>query len=89
MARNHGNPFSTENVCRILLKNGLISDDQKKEILSKQAGVRKKLERSRIAGRTRSSTRSLSSLTIIDVIASLKLNRADDPEKELDEESIY
>ena len=89
MARNHGNPFSTENVCRVLLKYGLISDDQKKEILSKQAGVRKKLERSRIAGRTRSSARSLSSVTIIDVITSLKLNRADDPEKELDEEIIY
>ena len=91
MAKKLANPFSTENVCGILIKHGLISADQEKEIRSKRIGVQKKLERARAAKKTSDTSRGRlqSPITIIDVITTLNLNRADNPEKELDEEFIY
>jgi len=91
MVKKRDNPFSTESVCGILIKHGLMSEDQKKEILSKRIGVQKKLERARAMKQksTASKGRLQSPITIIDVISTLNLNRADNPEKELDEEIIF
>jgi general secretion pathway protein E len=91
MVKKRGNPFSTESVCGSLIKYGLISENQKKEILSKRIGVQKKLERARAVKQASASSkgRPQSPITIIDVISTLNLNRADNPEKELDEEVIF
>jgi len=91
MIKKRNNPFSTESVCGILIKYGLLSEDQKKEILSKRIGIQKKLERARAVKQASLSSKSRpqSPLTIIDVISTLNLHRADNPEKELDEETIY
>ncbi|MBW2614585.1 MAG: type II/IV secretion system protein [Deltaproteobacteria bacterium] len=91
MPKKRDNPFSTESVCGILIKYGLISEDQKKEILSKRVGIQKKLERARAVKQTSTSSkgRPQSPITIVDVISTLNLNRANNPEKELDEEIIF
>lgn len=91
MPKNSDDPFSAENICRILIKNDLISVDRKKEILRKRKGLQIKLENLRNMRQTSTSTRSrvLNPVTIIDIIVALNLDRADDPEKILDEEEIY
>jgi len=83
--------LSAENVCRILLKRGLLSTEQKDEIFKKKDALRKKLEKLHmIKGASRGSSSSVvNPVTIIDIISFLKLDRRDDPGKELDEETIF
>jgi general secretion pathway protein E len=87
MRTNTDKAFSPESVCRILLGTGIISADQKDEILKKRGALQKKLERRRGASPS-SIVRVAGPVTIIDVIAALKMARYDDPEKELDEDTI-
>lgn len=91
MPRNLEDPFSPESICRSLLKRGLISAAQGREILRKHKGIRRKLERAMAMRGSSSGSRARTSnnVTIIDVIASLDLERADNPNKALDEEVIY
>ena len=91
MPKNSEEAFTAKTVCRSLFKRKLISVEQGREILRKQDGIRKKLEKTQVIGRdTRSSKPGLTNpVTIIDVIASLDLERADDPDQSLDEEIIY
>ncbi|MCP4668880.1 MAG: type II/IV secretion system protein [Deltaproteobacteria bacterium] len=92
MAMNSDNPFSPENVVRVLAGAGLISADQVKEISRKREGLQRRLEKLRAMRQasTSSKARVLSPpVTIIDVIAAFNLERADDPLKPLDEEVIY
>ena len=91
MPKNSDNPFSPEFVSQVLAKCGLISAAQKEEILKKKDGFQKKLERPRAMQQTSTSSKArvMTPITIIDVIAALNLERADDPEKPLDEEAIY
>ena len=91
MANNADNKFSPESVCKSLLKRGLISAATGREILRNQRNIRRRLERARAMGETSSHSkgRISNTVTIIDVISSLDLERADDPSKALDEESIY
>ena len=89
--KTYNKGFSDENVCQICLKSGLISEEQNQEIWVKKNRIKSKLEQIR-AMRLRSSTsrgRIGNPVTIIDVISSLDLERADDPSKVLDEETIY
>ena len=91
MPRNLEDPFSPESICRSLLKRGFISAAQGREILRKHKGIRRKLERAMAMRGSSSGSRARTSnnVTIIDVIASLDLERADNPNKALDEEVIY
>ena len=83
--------FSPESVCKVLFKKGLITAAHGREILRKEKNIRRKLVRSRAMAEASLPARSRisSSITIIDVIASLDLERADNPSKALDEEIIY
>ena len=91
MPKTLKNPFSPDGVCRLLLRRGLISAEQEEEILRKREGLQAKLEklRSMRQASTSSKAKILSPINIVDVIAALKFDRADNPEKELDEEIIY
>jgi general secretion pathway protein E len=84
-------PFSAENVCRILFNRGLISKEQKDEILRKKDTLQKKLERLQVLkGASKGTSSGVSSpVTIIDIISFLKLDRRDEPGKDLDEEAIF
>ncbi len=83
--------FSPESVCKVLFKKGLITAAHGREILRKEKNIRRKLVRSRAMAEASLPARSRisSSITIIDVIASLDLQRADNSGKALDEEIIY
>jgi general secretion pathway protein E len=83
--------FSPENVCKVLLKQGFLSESQKKEIMAKKDRLLNKLEQLRAMKQSASASKSRprNPVTIIDVIVSLQVERADDPAKVLDEETIY
>jgi len=90
-ARNYDNPFSAERVLQALEGAGLISAHQREEIWKKRGVVQRNLERELIRRRGSQAGRAgvIRSMNIIDVIAVLKLKRADDSQKPLDEEAIY
>jgi len=91
MKKNSISPLSSENVCRILLKKGLISKEQRQEIFKKKDSLQKKLEKLQVIkdASVGSSSRIINPVTIIDIICFLKLDREDDPTRELDEETIF
>jgi general secretion pathway protein E len=83
--------FAPDNVCKILLKFGLISESQRKEIMAKKDRLTIKLEQIRAMRQASaiSKARISNPVTIIDVISSLQMDRADDPAKSLDEETVF
>ena len=84
-------PLSPDYVCRILVNRGLVSKEQKEEIFQKKDSLQKKLEKLQIIRDASggSSSKITNPTTIVDTISFLKLNRKDDPTKELDEETMY
>ncbi len=91
MKKHSTSPLSVENVCHILLKRGLISKEQKEEIFKKKDTFRQKLEKLQVIKDASGgpSSRIINPVTIIDIISFLKFERKDDPERELDEETIF
>ncbi|MDY7035692.1 MAG: GspE/PulE family protein [Thermodesulfobacteriota bacterium] len=81
--------FSDENVLRVLLKSGLISKGQEKEIFNKKRDIKMRLERFRAIKHASTGSRIINPITIVDIITSLELERADDPSRILDEETIF
>ncbi len=83
--------FSPAKVSKILLKHGLMNEDQEKTVSRKKTGIQKKLEKIRLIRQAPGSSKGPigDPVTIIDVIASLNFKRADDSSKRLDEETIY
>ncbi|MFZ5572723.1 MAG: GspE/PulE family protein [Thermodesulfobacteriota bacterium] len=91
MAVSRASSFSVENVCQILAGMGIISQSQSEKILLNKDRVQQKLEKER---RNRQAhlpegRRIENPVTSIDIIACLNLRRADDPEKHVDEETLY
>ena len=84
-------PLSAKNVCRTLVKTGLISTNQAKEILKKKDAATEKLEKLQTQrhAASRSESKIVNPITIIDVIASFDLKRADATAWPLDEETIF
>ena len=91
MTKRSISSLSAENVCRILLKRGLISKEQRQEIFKKKDTLRQKLEKLQVIKDASGgpSSKMINPVTIIDIISFLKFERKDDPEKELDEETIF
>jgi general secretion pathway protein E len=91
MNNNLDDPFSPETVCQVLVDDSLISEEQKQKILKQRVGLQKKLEgvRAKQQASTSSKARIHSPVIIVDVIAALNLDRADDPDRTLDEDAIY
>ncbi len=85
------NQFKPDLVFKILIKNKLIAANRAKEILRHQKGLLNKLEKVREKKLRNSASEELihNPLNIVDVITSLNLNRLDNPELPLDEETIY
>ena len=91
MPKKSNDPFSPEIVCRTLLKNGLVTKDQVKEILKKKDALIEKLERERDQRLAAShhTAKVINPITIIDAIVFLELSRADRPAWPLEEEIIF
>ncbi len=85
MQKQKDNKLSAQNVCRILLKKGVLSRTQAEEILNKKDRIQQKLEKKNAA----SHSRIKSPVTIIDIISSMNPGRADAPDEKLDEEFIF
>ena len=70
MPKSLNNPFAEKDVCKILLKNGLISQDQVKEIFKKSISVERKLAKKNVGQQVSfaSGAKSAVSTNIIDII---------------------
>jgi general secretion pathway protein E len=91
MARALTGSLSDEAVTRILLKRGLLSEEQDKALMREKANVRRRLERDRAIRSSRGNpvSRVPNPLTIVDVIVAMDMMRADDPARPLDEETVF
>jgi general secretion pathway protein E len=91
MTKGSPEPLSAENVCRVLLNRGLISREQREEIFKKKDMLQGKLEKLQmIKGASKGTSSSvMNPVTIIDIISFLKLDRLDEPGRDLDEEAIF
>ncbi len=91
MKKKAADPFSPETVCNTLVKRGLISPLQGKIVLTKKHEVGQKLELLKRRAKSKSPLNGgfPNNISIIDVVAFLNLERADQAEKVLDEDLIY
>jgi len=91
MQRNSNHPFSDRFVCMALVKNGIITRDQAKEVFEQRERVCATIDKSKEARSKKipDGVRIINPTTIIDVIAALKFNRADKPDQILDEDTIF
>src|SRR6056297_1737873 len=91
MAIEKEHPFSDKYVCKILVKQGLLTKDQARDIFEKKARIRANLEKTRAdqCAQPMGTGNTGNTVTIVDVIVSLKFNRADNPAQELDEDAIF
>ncbi len=87
---NWDRSFPEKEICQVLVDKGLISEVQKKDILGKKPGIMRRLEAGEKKDPAVREGASLSDapVTIVDVIASLNLMRADDQARPLEEEVI-
>ena len=76
--------MNPQSICQILIKASVISVDQAKEVLKKEKIIRRTLKKER-----EKKNGSAIDITFVDVILYLKLKRADQPSKRLDEDIIY
>ena len=83
--------FNTQNVCRSLIKKGLISPRQAEDILKNQSVIKTQLEERQAQQKAAnpSGFKILTPITVIDVINHLKLTRADNGSLPLDEDQIF
>ena len=91
MEKYSKNVFKSDLVCKILIQYKLLATSRAKEILRKRDTLFKRLEELKAQKYEQSETKELinNPITIVDVIASLKLNRLDNPGLPLDEETIF
>ncbi len=83
--------FSPKKICHLLVSRGMISAQSAKDILKRNDSIKAKLEKTqkaRIAAAP-PGVRINNPITIVDVIASLGLSRADAETGEVDEEAIF
>ena len=76
--------FSSADLCRILVDGGLLSEEQAKQILSKERTVMETLLNKRKDRRVRPDE-----FMFVDVLLYLKVKRRDDPSKRLDEDAVF
>ncbi len=83
--------FSSQTICKILLTAKLISKDQALDILKKEAMVKQILFKKNIQNKKNqvSIEKTANLISFIDVLLYLKIQRADQPIKSLDEDLIY
>ena len=91
MEKHPKNAFQAEFVCQLLIRKKLLATSSAKEILRKKEALIQKLEKIKEKKYEQSAAIELinNPITIVDVIASLKLSRLDNPGLPLDEETIF
>jgi len=91
MKKNINNPFQADLVCKLLIKEQLLSPAKAQQILRARDDLLEKLEKARLKKFENTPDLELvkKPLNIVDAIVSLKLSREDNPNLPLDEETIY
>lgn len=91
MKKDTNGRFSAKNICNVLVAGGFITHEQASNALNLFESAKKKLEKSKAEKEAASPSgiRIDNPITAIDVLTSLKLQRADAVSKDLEEESIY
>jgi len=84
-------PFTDKFICRAIVRAGLITKDQAKEIFEQKDRIRENIEtqRNRQGQAVTAAVRLQNPVTMVDIILSQNLVRADDPTLELDEDIIF
>ncbi|HUV78190.1 MAG TPA: GspE/PulE family protein [Desulfobacterales bacterium] len=88
MTNDIQNRLSAQNVCRTLLKKGLITSGQAEKILKKKDVLEARLKKQKNRNPA-SGTRSVNPVTSIDIITALNLECAGADSRVLDEELIF
>jgi general secretion pathway protein E len=91
MSFNACPPLSSKNICRVLVKQGLISLEKAKEILQKEDEIRDKMLSIRpnhVKNKTERSDGHTSE-DFIDLLVYLNLTRQDEKNKPLDEDAVF
>ncbi|MGW8186551.1 MAG: GspE/PulE family protein [Desulfobacterales bacterium] len=82
--------FTSLDICKALIKQGLLSSERVEEILAKEDAVKKKLQRKTgKAGGGKGRSNGNGQVDIVDVIASLKAPREDGQAGLVDEDAIF
>lgn len=91
MSFNAAHPLSSKNICRVLVKQGLISLEKAKEILQKEDEIRGKMQpikANHIKNKKEGSNRHTSE-DFIDLLVYLNLTRQDENNRPLDEDAVF
>ncbi|RLB42949.1 MAG: type II/IV secretion system protein [Deltaproteobacteria bacterium] len=92
MAKTNGDKaLEVEQVCRILVRKGIISQTQAKEVLARENDLRNKLEKIRSLKGIKGfySSAGGQPVTGVDIVCFLQLKRCDAPDKVVDEETVF
>ena len=91
MLDQKANKLSSEQICANLINAGLISGQQAKYALENEKSVKKSIELKKTDNlqKGRDSVKMLPNVDFVDVIIALKMKRCDDPDRIIDEDSIY
>ncbi len=87
MSRNFENRISMGNVCRVLVDKGLISIGQAKEITPQENQILRRMKGRQDSESSKGGIRG--EISAIDILSFLNLRRADNPQKVLDEETVF
>ncbi|QTA79850.1 Type II secretion system protein [Desulfonema limicola] len=87
MVLESNNPYADENICYVLVESGLLAIEQAEQIIRKKSGLKKTLQNRLLS--LYPGVKVVNSVSIIDIIASLHINRADNPALKLDEETMF
>ncbi len=91
MLDQNASELSSEQICANLINAGLISGQQAKYALENEKAVKKSIELKKAENLQKGgdSVRMLPGVDFIEVIIALKMKRYDDPDRIIDEDSIY
>ncbi|MFH1984045.1 MAG: GspE/PulE family protein [Pseudomonadota bacterium] len=81
--------YSVKAVCQVLIKQQLITREQAKAVLKREQEVLKDLVKKLEVSSQARGLKIVSSCTGIDVVAAMDFKRADNPNRDLDEETIF
>ena len=81
--------FATKTVCQELIKQKLITLEQAKMVLKREVAVLKDLDSKREQESKARGLKIVSPNTGVDVITAIGIKRADNPNRDLDEETIF
>ncbi len=83
-------PYASENICAILVQSGMVSRKKAEDLLKNETRLKKNLEKKRAdSGKNCFNAGIQNLVTFPDVITALKLKRADNPLKIIDEDTLY